>query len=95
MIITDRFEVGEKSTSLEPYLIQISGRETGQMHRLGGKDMRIGRDPVCEIMLDDPHVSRTHASISVAGTTLTLKDAGSTNGVFVNGKKITDRRAHV
>lgn len=90
MIITDRSEVGEKSTSLEPYLIQISGRETGQMHRLGGKDMRIGRDPICEIMLDDPHVSRTHASINVEGNTLTIKDAGSTNGVFVNGKKITE-----
>ncbi len=92
MIITDRFEVGEKSSSLEPYLIQISGRETGQMHRLGGKDMRIGRDPTCEIMLDDPHVSRTHAEILDQDGNLLLKDAGSTNGVFVNGKKITEHQ---
>ncbi len=90
MIITDRSDVSEKSNSLEPYLIQISGRETGQMHRLGGKDMTIGRDPTCEIMLDDPHVSRAHAAITCVGTTLTLKDAGSTNGVFVNGKKIVE-----
>lgn len=90
MIITDRFETGEKSSSLEPYLIQISGRETGQMHRLGGKDMSLGRDPTCEIMLDDPHVSRTHARILSAGKNLVLKDEGSTNGVFVNGKKIIE-----
>lgn len=83
----------EKSSTFEPYLIQISGRETGQMYNLSGKTVRLGRDPQCQIILDDQHVSRVHAEIICRSPKdISIRDLGSTNGVFVNGKKITEHK---
>jgi ABC-type multidrug transport system ATPase subunit len=49
----------------------------------------IGRGP-CDIMLDDPQVSRFHAQIDRdAHGQLLLRDAGSTNGTFVNGSRLS------
>lgn len=92
VIITEKVDVSERSTSYEPYLIQISGRETGQMHNLSGRLVKIGRDATCQIVLEDPHVSRFHAEIfSKNGNDLAIKDSGSTNGVFVNGRRVTEQ----
>jgi DNA-binding winged helix-turn-helix (wHTH) protein len=53
----------------------------------------IGRDPECAIWIDAPGVSRRHASISVASdrstTTAAIEDLGSTNGTFVEGRRVT------
>jgi two-component system, cell cycle response regulator len=92
VIITEKVDITERSAVYEPYLIQISGRETGQMYNLSGRTTRLGRDPSCQIILDDPHVSRVHAEIVCTdGKQIYIKDAGSTNGVFVNGKKVTEQ----
>jgi len=48
----------------------------------------IGREG-SDIVLDNPQVSRDHATIDRAGTKHVLHDAGSTNGTFVNGQRIT------
>jgi pSer/pThr/pTyr-binding forkhead associated (FHA) protein len=58
--------------------------------------LRIGRDPDCEIYIDDGVVSTEHAVIEVKESSKPkgspeyyLKDLESTNSTFVNGKKIT------
>jgi len=48
----------------------------------------IGRDPECDICIDDHRISRTHAKISVKPFGMLLEDLGSANGTSVNGKKI-------
>lgn len=48
----------------------------------------IGRDGA-EVVLDNPQVSRQHAVIETSGAQRTLRDVGSTNGTFVNGRRIT------
>ena len=48
----------------------------------------IGRSPENVVVIPDPEVSRKHASLSLNGGSLTLKDLGSSNGTFVyNGKE--------
>lgn len=48
----------------------------------------IGRSPENVVVIPDPEVSRKHASLSISGSSLTLKDLGSSNGTFVyNGKE--------
>jgi len=49
---------------------------------------RFGRDPECEVHLPESNVSRVHARATWDGTTLTMEDQKSTNGVFVNGERI-------
>ena len=45
----------------------------------------IGRDPGCDLVLEHPAVSRNHARIELAGDGLvSLRDSGSSNGVFLN-----------
>jgi pSer/pThr/pTyr-binding forkhead associated (FHA) protein len=48
----------------------------------------IGRSTGAEFMVETALVSRLHCQISAAGGTLHVKDLGSTNGTFVNGRRI-------
>ena len=43
----------------------------------------------CDIELTDPDVSRRHAVVRSLDGGLAVEDLGSTNGTFVNGKKVT------
>jgi DNA-binding CsgD family transcriptional regulator len=56
--------------------------------RLGPGTWRIGRDPICEVHLDDESVSRRHAILRVRDDRVTLRDHESRNGVHVNGERI-------
>ena len=53
-----------------------------------GRDYMVGRDPTCDLPLDDDRVSRQHARLSGSGAGWTLTDLGSKNGTAVNGTPI-------
>jgi pSer/pThr/pTyr-binding forkhead associated (FHA) protein len=48
-----------------------------------------GRLPECDVMIDDGLVSRMHARISIRDESVLVEDLHSTNGVYVNGMRIT------
>ncbi len=50
----------------------------------------VGRGDGCQLVLDDPLISRRHACFVVDEHEVTLKDLGSTNGVLVNGARIDE-----
>jgi ABC-type multidrug transport system ATPase subunit/pSer/pThr/pTyr-binding forkhead associated (FHA) protein len=51
----------------------------------------IGRSPSCDVVLDDPLVSRKHAELrGLEGGRWQLRDLGSYNGTFVNGRRVTE-----
>ncbi len=52
--------------------------------------VRIGRDPGCEICLDDPSVSRVHCAIHRQGERAILVVGHSRNPTFVNGMKASN-----
>jgi hypothetical protein len=52
----------------------------------------IGRAANCQLSLDDPLVSRNHATLSVNADTVLVVDLGSRNGVRVNGERIDTKR---
>jgi len=47
----------------------------------------VGRDPQCDITLDDKRVSRRHAVLQLAGAELLVRDL-STHGTFVDGQRV-------
>ncbi|MCK9461887.1 MAG: FHA domain-containing protein [Proteobacteria bacterium] len=51
----------------------------------------IGRSNECNLILDDPSVSRVHATIVNENELLFLEDRGSRNGCIVNGNRISGR----
>jgi hypothetical protein len=52
-----------------------------------GSVATVGRDPSSDLVLNDPKCSRRHAVIETSGDGITIRDSGSANGIFVNGKK--------
>lgn len=64
----------------------MTGTISGKMFLVDGTKV-IGRDPGCDIVATGAHVSRRHAELSVRSGKLWMKDLGSSNGSFVNGKR--------
>jgi ribosome-associated protein YbcJ (S4-like RNA binding protein) len=52
-----------------------------------GSVATVGRDPSSDLVLNDAKCSRRHAVIEAGADGITIRDSGSANGVFVNGKK--------
>jgi len=48
----------------------------------------LGRDKGCDIVLDHPTVSRRHAEIRCQGEVCQIADLNSSNGTFVNGRRV-------
>jgi hypothetical protein len=55
---------------------------------VGPGGVTLGRSRQCDIVLNDPNVSREHAEIRPRGGSWVVSDLGSTNGVSVNGRRI-------
>ena len=51
----------------------------------------IGRDPQNDVVLDDRRVSRKHAEIRLRLGRYTLYDLQSTNGTYVNGRRVAEK----
>jgi pSer/pThr/pTyr-binding forkhead associated (FHA) protein len=54
-----------------------------------GSVKTIGRSTGAEFILEAPLVSRLHCQLSAGPDAIEVKDLDSTNGTFVNGKRIT------
>lgn len=55
---------------------------------LGLRPIVIGRDPSCDIRLDDPGISQRHCEISLTTRGIEVEDVGSKNGIFVHSVRI-------
>jgi len=55
---------------------------------VGPAGVTMGRSRQCDVMLDDPNISRTHAEIRARGGSWVLTDLGSTNGSRLNGHRV-------
>ncbi len=49
----------------------------------------IGREAGNDLVIEDPQVSRRHAQLTRQGNSYLIEDIGSTNGTYVNGKRVT------
>ncbi len=56
--------------------------------------LTIGRGNDCDLVLDEPEMSRKHAMIENSGDGLYLRDLGSANGTFVNGVQVKNAVLH-
>jgi serine/threonine protein kinase len=48
----------------------------------------LGRDSTCHIVINADEVSRHHARLTLSGFDLLIEDAGSSNGVFIDGVQV-------
>lgn len=68
-------------------LIQTSG-ESSQTLRFSQGDILIGRDPECEVILDDVAASARHARLAYHHNQWWLEDLQSTNGTKLNNETV-------
>jgi pSer/pThr/pTyr-binding forkhead associated (FHA) protein len=66
----------------------ISGPFTGRVFAVGD-ELSVGRAAGCDLRLDDPKVSRQHATLERVDSVLVVYDHSSLNGTWVNDARIT------
>ncbi|HMQ04044.1 MAG TPA: FHA domain-containing protein [Pyrinomonadaceae bacterium] len=54
--------------------------------------LTVGRGETNDISLDGLQISKRHARFVLSGATVAVEDVGSTNGIFVNGERVTKRQ---
>ena len=53
-----------------------------------GSELSIGRAAGCQIAIDDTYVSQVHARVFARAGNYVVEDLGSTNGTYLNRKKV-------
>lgn len=75
-----------------PFLFAQNGPLQGQSWMIK-KELIIGREPDCDIIVNDRQVSRMHAKISFKKNLIHLADLNSKNGTMLNGEYVAGTAA--
>lgn len=67
-----------------PKLVVNPGTKEAKVIELAPGVYRVGRSAGNDIRIEDPSISTIHAQILVKGEMVVIRDAGSTNGTFIN-----------
>ena len=71
-------------------LVVLRGEvEQGKRVKLRGSGHTVGRSQEADIISNDPYASDFHARVSAQNGQTRVEDLGSTNGTYVNGRRIT------
>lgn len=73
-------------------LVVLRGPNAGARYLLDRDVTNVGRHPESQIFLSDVTVSRRHCEFRREGSRFALKDLGSLNGSYVNGKRVDEAR---
>jgi predicted component of type VI protein secretion system len=68
----------------------IFGGQEQKVFELDKPRMVVGREPSCEIHIDNLGISRNHCAFVNKSDAFVIQDLGSSNGTYVNGRKITE-----
>jgi len=77
---------------MELKLVIVGGRHAGREIPVPGPKFLIGRGDDCQFQPQNKLVSRKHCAILIEESSAAIEDCGSTNGTFLNGEKIQQRR---
>lgn len=81
---------GQRRSGTGPeVVVEFGGKEILRLP-LTVPSMTIGRDPKCEIHLENRALSRRHTQLEQRGATIWVRDLDSQNGTYVNGKRIEE-----
>ena len=90
VVVSAQHLIRQAAVPTEACLITIHGSDFGKKFTLNKSEMTIGRGESIDIRIASENVSRQHAKIVQKEQTFVLEDLNSTNGTFVNTKKVTE-----
>jgi len=72
------------------YTLQVLGQQAAAQRpvALGARPVIVGAHRSCDLVLEDPQVSRKHAEIAVVPEGIRIRDLGSTNGTWWQGTRV-------
>jgi two-component system, cell cycle response regulator len=70
-------------------LVRTDSANAGQVIKLSGDRFGLGRHPDNQACVDDDGISRFHARISIDKSKYWVEDLGSSNGTYINGRRVT------
>jgi hypothetical protein len=70
------------------WLVPLDGPQSGELFQLRGRAI-VGTAADCDVVMREPSISGRHAEFSSTGSGFRVNDLGSTNGTFVNDKRVT------
>jgi diguanylate cyclase (GGDEF)-like protein len=83
----------ESPSEKHAFLLVLSGPQFGEVFSLAsGRELVLGRREDCDVQIRDDGVSRRHATIAVEGSGAVVRDLGSANGTWVDGKRTPEAR---
>jgi diguanylate cyclase (GGDEF)-like protein len=74
----------------QPMLVALHGPLLGRTFTIEQPVLTIGRSSQCDIQIEDDKVSRKHAEINLRDGLVWLTDLQSTNGSYVNSKRVSE-----
>jgi hypothetical protein len=78
---------GPGSTQMLGWIVPLQGTQRGELFTLSPVTT-VGTDPMCTIVLNDKFMSSRHAEIKAENGVWVLRDSGSTNGTYVNNRRV-------
>jgi hypothetical protein len=78
---------GPGQMQLLGWIVPLQGPQRGELFTLS-PNTTVGTDPKCTIVLNDKFMSSKHAEIKAENGIWVLRDSGSTNGTYVNNRRI-------
>ena len=70
-------------------LVVRRGPQPNQTYAISKDITTLGRDITNDIVINDRETSRHHLRLQLSAGSVTLEDLGSTNGTFINGKRVS------
>ena len=78
---------GEDPAGLQ--LVVVGGPAMGAAHPLAPGRIAVGRGRDCDVTIEDAAMSRTHLIVEASSEGVRVSDAGSTNGTFIAGSRLS------
>lgn len=83
----------KRLTPLPMFVVTSDGPHKGRVLVIEADEQILGRRSTSDLVLDDPHVSRAHATIRKTAGAVLVEDLNSTGGTFVNTEKVAGSAA--
>jgi pSer/pThr/pTyr-binding forkhead associated (FHA) protein len=80
---------GTKSDGFAAEVVMLTGAGDPERIRLRPQGHVFGRSDEADVPIDDPYSSEFHARVGVQDGKVMVFDLGSTNGTYVNGRRVT------
>ncbi len=87
---TELFRV-KPSIGAVAWRVGVDGPLVGTVHTIQSDKVTVGGTAGNDVQISDSHVSDQHASLRFKDGSFTLTDLDSTNGTYVNGKKVAKK----